>query len=168
MAGRFRLLLMDRRGYGRSPDAGERFPSDYLADADDIAELLGDGAHLVGHSYGGVGAMIAGRSPPRRGARTGVLGGRDPARRAAGGRVPQAGGLWDVGERARAVPRARGRPAHGLRPHHRGTHRRPSHGGLRRRPLPPGGRAGDAERPARRILGPRRLIGAPDPIGAVA
>ncbi|MEO3797447.1 alpha/beta hydrolase [Nonomuraea sp. B10E15] len=64
LAGRFRLLLMDRRGYGRSPDAGERFPSDYLADADDIAELLGDGAHLVGHSYGGVGAMIAAARRP--------------------------------------------------------------------------------------------------------
>ncbi|NBE92219.1 alpha/beta hydrolase [Nonomuraea sp. KC401] len=64
LAARFRLLLMDRRGYGGSPDAGERFPSDYLADADDIAELLGDGAHLVAHSYGGVGAMIAAARRP--------------------------------------------------------------------------------------------------------
>ncbi|TDE23996.1 alpha/beta hydrolase [Nonomuraea mesophila] len=39
LAGRFRLLLMDRRGYGGSPDAGESFPGDYLADDDDIAEL---------------------------------------------------------------------------------------------------------------------------------
>lgn len=50
LADRFRLLLMDRRGCGGSPDAGDRFPGDYLADADDIAELLGAGAHLVGHS----------------------------------------------------------------------------------------------------------------------
>ena len=35
----FRLLVPDRRGYGRSPAAvGE----DFLADADDIAELMGD------------------------------------------------------------------------------------------------------------------------------
>lgn len=52
----FRLLAPDRRGYGASPAAtGE----DYLADAEDIAELLGDGAHLVGHSYGGLGAIVA-------------------------------------------------------------------------------------------------------------
>ena len=52
----FRLLVLDRRGYGRSPMAeGE----DFLRDADDIADLMGDGAHLVGHSYGGLGAMFA-------------------------------------------------------------------------------------------------------------
>jgi pimeloyl-ACP methyl ester carboxylesterase len=52
----FRLLVLDRRGYGRSPAAqGE----DFLRDADDIAELLGDGAHVVAHSYGGLGAMLA-------------------------------------------------------------------------------------------------------------
>jgi pimeloyl-ACP methyl ester carboxylesterase len=28
-------------------------------DAADVVELLGDGAHLVGHSYGGVVAMLA-------------------------------------------------------------------------------------------------------------
>jgi pimeloyl-ACP methyl ester carboxylesterase len=46
----FRLLAPDRRGYGRSPAVvGE----DFLRDAEDIAALMGDGAHLVGHSYGG-------------------------------------------------------------------------------------------------------------------
>ncbi|SEN36204.1 alpha/beta fold hydrolase [Nonomuraea pusilla] len=64
LAGRFRLLLMDRRGHGGSPDAGDRFAGDYLADADDVAELLGAGAHLVGHSYGAVGAMIAAARRP--------------------------------------------------------------------------------------------------------
>ena len=50
----FRLLVPDRRGYGASPAAtGE----DFLRDADDIVELMGDGAHLVGHSYGGLGVM---------------------------------------------------------------------------------------------------------------
>ena len=57
----FRLLVPDRRGYGQSPPAdGE----DFLRDADDIAELMGDGAHLVGHSYGGIGAMLAAARRP--------------------------------------------------------------------------------------------------------
>lgn len=57
----FQLVVMDRRGYGRSPAAeGE----DYRADADDLLELMGDGAHLVGHSHGGVGAMFAAARRP--------------------------------------------------------------------------------------------------------
>lgn len=57
----FRLLVIDRQGYGRSPAShGE----DFLRDADDIADLMGDGAHLVGHSYGGVGAMFAAARRP--------------------------------------------------------------------------------------------------------
>jgi pimeloyl-ACP methyl ester carboxylesterase len=57
----FRLVVFDRRGYGQSPSApGE----DYLVDADDIVELMGDGAHLVGHSYGGLGAMTAAARRP--------------------------------------------------------------------------------------------------------
>ena len=57
----FRLLVPDRRGYGRSPHAeGE----DFLRDAGDIAELMGDGAHLVGHSYGGLGALFAAARRP--------------------------------------------------------------------------------------------------------
>lgn len=60
----FRLLGVDRRGYGKSPTVdGE----DYLRDGDDLAELLdelGEPAHLVGHSYGGLGATVAaGRRP---------------------------------------------------------------------------------------------------------
>ena len=52
----FHFLAPDRRGYGRSPAAvGE----DFLQDGQDIAELMGDGAHLVGHSYGGLGALVA-------------------------------------------------------------------------------------------------------------
>jgi pimeloyl-ACP methyl ester carboxylesterase len=59
----FRLLVLDRRGYGRSPAApGE----DFLADAADIAALMGAGAHLVGHSYGGLGAMLAAAARPRQ------------------------------------------------------------------------------------------------------
>ena len=57
----FHLLVPDRRGYGRSPVVdGE----DFLSDADDIAELMGDGAHLVGHSYGGLGIFFAAARRP--------------------------------------------------------------------------------------------------------
>lgn len=61
LAERFRLELMDRRGFGDSPDI-ER--SDYEVDAEDIVALLGTGAHLVGHSYGAAGAMIAAARRP--------------------------------------------------------------------------------------------------------
>jgi pimeloyl-ACP methyl ester carboxylesterase len=50
------FLIVDRRGFGGSPDV-ER--SDYELDAADVAELVGPGAHLVGHSYGAVVAMLA-------------------------------------------------------------------------------------------------------------
>ncbi len=57
----FRLLVLDRRGYGQSPAAdGE----DFLRDADDIVALMGEGAHLVGHSYGGLGALFAAARRP--------------------------------------------------------------------------------------------------------
>lgn len=57
----FRLVVIDRRGYGQSPVAeGE----DFLRDADDIVELMGDGAHLVGHSYGGLGVLFAAARRP--------------------------------------------------------------------------------------------------------
>lgn len=52
----FQLIVPDRRGCGRSPAAdGE----DFLVDADDLRDLMSNGAHLVGHSYGGLSAMIA-------------------------------------------------------------------------------------------------------------
>ena len=58
----FRLVVLDRRGYGKSPAAdGE----DFLRDADDIIELMGDGAHLVGHSYGGLGVLVAAARNPQ-------------------------------------------------------------------------------------------------------
>jgi pimeloyl-ACP methyl ester carboxylesterase len=59
----FKLLVPDRRGYGSSPRAdGE----DYLSDAYDVVALMGDGAHLVGHSYGGLGAIFAAALNPER------------------------------------------------------------------------------------------------------
>jgi pimeloyl-ACP methyl ester carboxylesterase len=48
--------VVQRPGFGASPPL-ER--GDFEAEAPLIAELLGDGAHLVGHSYGGVIALHA-------------------------------------------------------------------------------------------------------------
>ncbi|MEV8068351.1 alpha/beta hydrolase [Streptomyces sp. NPDC085995] len=64
-----RLLLMDRRGYGDSPDTPR---SDFDVDADDVLEVLGGeasdarsgGAHLVGHGNGAVAALIAAARRP--------------------------------------------------------------------------------------------------------
>ena len=76
LARHYRLLVLVRRVFGESPDIDR---SDYEVDALDVVELLGDGVHLVGHSYGGVVAMLAAGcalahpdralGPPPRGAR---------------------------------------------------------------------------------------------------
>jgi pimeloyl-ACP methyl ester carboxylesterase len=61
LAGSHSLVLPDRRGYGGSAATGR---PDFSVDAGDVAALLGDGAHLVGHSYGAVVAlMVAARRP---------------------------------------------------------------------------------------------------------
>lgn len=57
----FRLSVPDRRGYG---DRAEGVGEDFLRDARDVAELLGDAAHLVGHSYGGIAALLAAAHRP--------------------------------------------------------------------------------------------------------
>jgi pimeloyl-ACP methyl ester carboxylesterase len=60
-----RVLLPDRRGFGGSPDLGDSdVTSDYAVDAHDLIALMGGGAHLVGHSYGGTVAMIAAAARP--------------------------------------------------------------------------------------------------------
>lgn len=65
LAAHRRLVLMDRRGYGASPDLPPGpYRSDYAVDAQDVVTLLGDGAHLVGHSYGAVAAMLAAAARP--------------------------------------------------------------------------------------------------------
>jgi len=56
LAERWRLIIPNRPGFGESP-AGER--GDFETEAPRFAELLGDSAHLVGHSYGGVIALLA-------------------------------------------------------------------------------------------------------------
>ncbi|MFK0291870.1 alpha/beta fold hydrolase [Streptomyces sp. NPDC090442] len=64
-----RLLLMDRRGYGDSPDTAR---SDFDVDAEDVVEILDDGAssvgpggaHLVAHGNGAVAALIVAARRP--------------------------------------------------------------------------------------------------------
>src|SRR5262245_57009820 len=60
---RWRLEVVNRRGYGKSPAPLSR--SDFEEDARDIAVLLGDGAHLVAHSYGAIGALYAAALRPQ-------------------------------------------------------------------------------------------------------
>jgi pimeloyl-ACP methyl ester carboxylesterase len=57
----YELRLVDRRGYGASPSAGR---ADFDRDADDVAGLLDGPAHLLGHSYGGVVALLAAARRP--------------------------------------------------------------------------------------------------------
>ena len=51
LAERWRLCLPNRPGFGSSPPLAR---GDFESEAPMIAELLADGAHLVGHSYGAV------------------------------------------------------------------------------------------------------------------
>ena len=55
------LVMPNRPGFGDSPPL-ER--GDFEVEAELIAELLGDGAHLIGHSYGAVIALLAAASRP--------------------------------------------------------------------------------------------------------
>ncbi|MER5544137.1 alpha/beta fold hydrolase [Streptomyces sp. NPDC002589] len=66
LAAHRRLLVVDRRGHGAGGDAPGDFSSDFEVDAEDVLALLEEvgGAHLVGHSYGGVVSLLAaGRRP---------------------------------------------------------------------------------------------------------
>lgn len=63
LAAHYHLLLVDRCGHGESPDTG-RFG--FEEQAEDIAELLGKSAHLVGSSYGAVLALIVAQRESRR------------------------------------------------------------------------------------------------------
>ncbi|WP_192498694.1 alpha/beta fold hydrolase [Ornithinimicrobium pratense] len=55
----YQLVVPTRRAYAAT-GVGE----DFLVDGQDVAELLGDGAHLVGHSYGALVALVAARERP--------------------------------------------------------------------------------------------------------
>jgi len=58
----WQVLVPDRPGHGRSPSPGR--PDDAELDLAWVAELLGDGAHLVGHSFGGAVALAAAARRP--------------------------------------------------------------------------------------------------------
>ena len=62
LAANHRLVLVNRRGFGASPEVdGE----DFDVDAGDLAEVLvEEPTHLVGHSYGGVVSLIAAAQVP--------------------------------------------------------------------------------------------------------
>jgi pimeloyl-ACP methyl ester carboxylesterase len=62
LARRWTLCLPDRPGFGLSAPLTR---GDFEAEAPAIAELLGDGAHLVGHSYGAVVALYAAALRPQ-------------------------------------------------------------------------------------------------------
>jgi pimeloyl-ACP methyl ester carboxylesterase len=61
LADRWTLIIPSRPGFGDSPPL-ER--NDFEVEAPLFAELLGDGAHLVGHSYGAVIALLAAAERP--------------------------------------------------------------------------------------------------------
>ena len=59
---RWTLVLPNRPGFAASPPLAR---GDFAVEAPLIAELLGDGAHLVGHSYGAVIALYAAALRPQ-------------------------------------------------------------------------------------------------------
>jgi pimeloyl-ACP methyl ester carboxylesterase len=62
LAERWRLVIPKRRGFPGSAPGRQ----DFERDSQDLSPLLGDGAHLIGFSYGGVGvALLAQREPER-------------------------------------------------------------------------------------------------------
>jgi pimeloyl-ACP methyl ester carboxylesterase len=62
LAERWELVIADRPGFGASPPL--RGGGDFEVEAPMFAELLGDGAHLVGHSHGAVIALLAAAKRP--------------------------------------------------------------------------------------------------------
>jgi pimeloyl-ACP methyl ester carboxylesterase len=61
LADQYRLVLVDRRGYGESPPA-MRF--EFGSQVDDLTAVLDGGVHLVGQSYGGVLCLLAAARRP--------------------------------------------------------------------------------------------------------
>ena len=58
----YQAIVPDRPGHGRSPSPGR--PDDAEADGAWVVQLLGDGAHLVGHSFGACVALAAAAMKP--------------------------------------------------------------------------------------------------------
>jgi pimeloyl-ACP methyl ester carboxylesterase len=61
LAERWSLIVPTRRGFPRSAPAARQ---DFEADAEDVRGLLGKRTHLVGFSYGGLGATLAAEREP--------------------------------------------------------------------------------------------------------
>lgn len=61
LAERWQLAIPSRRGFGDSPPTERQ---DFEDDAADLLPLLSPGAHLVGFSYGGLGALMAAGERP--------------------------------------------------------------------------------------------------------
>jgi len=61
LAARWRLVVPWRLGYGGTPARGRE---DFAVDAPLVAEVLGEGAHVVAHSYGAVVATLAAAARP--------------------------------------------------------------------------------------------------------
>jgi pimeloyl-ACP methyl ester carboxylesterase len=61
LAERWTLVIPNRPGFGASPALAR---GDFEVEGPMMAELLGDGAHLVGHSYGAVIALYAAAACP--------------------------------------------------------------------------------------------------------
>ncbi len=61
LAERYSLVIANRPGFGASPPLAR---GDFELEAPLFADLLGDGAHLVGHSYGAVIALLAAAERP--------------------------------------------------------------------------------------------------------
>ena len=57
----WQVAIADRPGFGQSPTRG---PDDMEGDAVWIADLLGDGGNLIGHSWGGAEALLAAARRP--------------------------------------------------------------------------------------------------------
>jgi pimeloyl-ACP methyl ester carboxylesterase len=57
----WQLLVPDRPGFGQSPSRG---PDDMEADSVWVSTHLGNGAHLIGHSFGGAVALLAAARQP--------------------------------------------------------------------------------------------------------
>jgi pimeloyl-ACP methyl ester carboxylesterase len=63
LADRFTLVIPVRSGYPPNPPLAV---IDFERQAEELAPLLGEGAHLVGHSYGGVIALLIAAAAPAR------------------------------------------------------------------------------------------------------
>jgi pimeloyl-ACP methyl ester carboxylesterase len=61
LGSRFRLEIVERPGFPPNPPVDH---VDFDEHATLVAELVGDGAHLVGHSYGGVITLLAAAAVP--------------------------------------------------------------------------------------------------------